>query len=156
MQTTAERPKLDASLDGTLGQLEAELVSSGLYAKEAKAMVATWRDQWFEDGLRVFYVLPRADTDAALPLKIDPAPDALTRVLVVRVEVLTPEQVQSVRRDLDQVKGWPEEDRAQAELQLLARRGRFAEPLMRRVLEGTGEGSDRQHLAALAQRMARP
>jgi hypothetical protein len=48
------------------------LVSSGLYEKEADAMIKTWRDSWFEEGMRIFYILPRGITDSTLPLQIDP------------------------------------------------------------------------------------
>ena len=60
-------------------------------------MLETWRDSWFEEGLRVFYVLPRAQTDAVLPVTIEPRPSELVRVLVGRVEVITPELEASVR-----------------------------------------------------------
>ena len=54
-------------------------------------MVNTWKDSWFaEDGVRVLYVLPRAWTDRTLPLKLDPAPRELVRVMVGRAEVLAP------------------------------------------------------------------
>ena len=78
-------------------------------------MLETWRDSWFEEGLRVFYVLPRAATDAALPLTIDPKPDELVRVLVGRVEVITPELEARVLADPKSY-------------------GRFAEPILRCAL----------------------
>jgi hypothetical protein len=53
-------------------------------------MVETWHDSWFEEGTRVFYIYPRAGVDVVLPLKITPAPDAVERVFVGRVEVLSP------------------------------------------------------------------
>ena len=53
---------------------------------EAAAMVATWRALWFEDGVRVLFMVPREFTDQALPLDLDPAPDELVRVLVGRVD----------------------------------------------------------------------
>src|SRR5262249_18446744 len=41
-------------------QMALALVKAGLYPSEARAMIKTWRDSWFEeDGLRVLYVLPR-------------------------------------------------------------------------------------------------
>ena len=30
-------------------------------------MVATWRDSWFEEGMRVFYLTPRSVVDSVLP-----------------------------------------------------------------------------------------
>jgi hypothetical protein len=35
------------------------LVEFGLYRKEAEPMVETWRDSWFEEGIRLFYIVPR-------------------------------------------------------------------------------------------------
>jgi hypothetical protein len=70
--------------------LEAILVEQGLYAKEAHAMVETWRDSWFEEGARVFYILPRAAVDAAVPLTVSPTPKETVRVFVGRIELLTP------------------------------------------------------------------
>jgi hypothetical protein len=117
------RPELTGSLPEVLHALEAELTSTGLYPKEAQAMVKTWKDQWFEEGLRVFYVLPRAATDAALPLTVEPRPDSLVRTMVTRVEVLTPEQIRAVRSQL----GGPELQKA------LAPYGRFAQVMLERA-----------------------
>jgi hypothetical protein len=85
-EVIAQRPELNRSVDEVLGELEQRLVKTGLYPKEAKAMVKTWRDQWFEDGLRAFFVLPTAETEALLPLTVSPKPTELVRVLVGRVE----------------------------------------------------------------------
>jgi hypothetical protein len=71
------------------------LVAEGLYEKEARAMVKTWESSWFGEegtGTRVLYTLPRRTTDELLPLKISPTPDETVRVLVGRIDVLTPEQ----------------------------------------------------------------
>ena len=37
-------------------------------------MIDTWRDSWFEEGMRIFYILPRKAVDGVLPLKITPSP----------------------------------------------------------------------------------
>jgi hypothetical protein len=70
--------------------LENELVARGLFRDEAAAMIETWRSSWFEEGLRVLYLLPRAKIDALLPLTITPAA-RLERVFVGRHELVTPE-----------------------------------------------------------------
>jgi hypothetical protein len=70
--------------------LESLLVEQGLYPREAHAMVETWRDSWFEEGARVFYIVPRSEVDAAVPLTVNPAPRETVRVFVGRVELLTP------------------------------------------------------------------
>lgn len=70
---------------------EDALVNAGLYRKEAAAMLNTWRTSYFDrSGLRIFWIVPRAFTDATLPLSMTPAPDSLERVLVGRSEVMTP------------------------------------------------------------------
>ena len=73
------------------GDFPRALERAGLTPDEARAMLATWRESYCErDGLRVFWLVPRAFTDHVLPLAITPAPDHLNRVLVGRTEVLTP------------------------------------------------------------------
>src|SRR6266704_3240154 len=97
---TIERPPLDQSTDSVIQDLKQVLVFSGLYEKEADAMIKTWRDSWFEEGSRVFYVLPRPTTDAVLPITIDPRPSDLVRVLVGRAELITPETKNSVKQQV--------------------------------------------------------
>jgi hypothetical protein len=110
-----ERPQLGDSRALLFAEFQQILVAHGLYEKEARAMLDTWRDSWFEEGLRVFYVLPRAAADSALPLTINPKPDELVRVLVGRVEVITPELEARVLADPKSF-------------------GRFAEPILKRAL----------------------
>ena len=55
-------------------------------------MLETWSLSYFEsEGLRVFFVLPQAWTDQRLPLSIS-TPADITRVMVGRVELITPRQ----------------------------------------------------------------
>ena len=68
----------------------------GFIAREAAAMVETWRDSWFEEGTRLFYLLPQSTVDAILPIEIDPKPAKITRVFVGRMEVVTPEMESEV------------------------------------------------------------
>ena len=110
-------PEMTGDLAQLRKQLVAELVEFGLYQKEAAAMVETWHDSWFEEGMRVFYVVPRPQTDALLPLKITPAPDSIARVFVGRVEVLSPWTRQTIQHAVD------EQDMAP-----LKKFGRFLEP----------------------------
>jgi hypothetical protein len=77
-------------------ELEQMLVTAGLYPKEAKAMVETWRDSWFEEGTRVFYVLPSSAVNTILPLSVTPAPAQVARVFVGRMEVLNAQTAQAV------------------------------------------------------------
>ena len=78
-------------------QMADALVAEGLYRAEAEAMVNTWRDAWFEDqGVRILYILPRAWTDATLPITLKPQPRELVRVMVGRAEVITPAMAEQV------------------------------------------------------------
>lgn len=125
------------------------LVEEGrLYEKEAQAMLKTWRDSWFEPGLRVFYLVPRKRVDEILPLAIEPAPARLERVLVGRVEILTPEMETSIRELVDRLGDSKIETRDGASAEL-AKFGRFAEPLLRRVLASTSDPEVRARIEAL-------
>jgi hypothetical protein len=95
-EVTVERPDLNPEGPDLGAELERALTGEGLYEKEARAMVKTWRDSWFEEGLRLIYILPRRYTDSVLPLEIAPAADSLVRVLVGRCEVVTPEMEESM------------------------------------------------------------
>jgi hypothetical protein len=99
------------------------LTANGLYEREAAAMVATWADSWFEEGTRLFYVVPRSFIDAVLPLIIDPPPAELTRVFIGRLE-LVPASTRTAVRD-----ALTRGDRA-----ALERHGRFLQPIAERVL----------------------
>jgi hypothetical protein len=114
--------------------LETLLVAEGLYAKEARAMVNTWADHWFEEGLRAFYLVPRERTDELLPLTLDPQPDELVRVLVGRLEMITPALRERVRA---LALGLVSDDRARrrAAAKQFAREGRFAEPVLIEIAE---------------------
>ncbi|MFL5245882.1 MAG: hypothetical protein ACJ8FY_27740 [Gemmataceae bacterium] len=69
------------------------LIEEGLFEKEARAMVKTWQSAWFgEEGTRVIYILPKDLTGELLPLRIEPKPTSLLRVLVGRHDVVTPER----------------------------------------------------------------
>jgi hypothetical protein len=83
-------PVLDASLDSLLPDLEASLVSSGLYPDEAHAMLETWKDSWFEEGSRLIYIVPDSFVEKILPLSIQRQPAKVQRVFVGRMELLTP------------------------------------------------------------------
>src|SRR5262245_50485907 len=87
-QTTMDLPQLSGEIASFEDTLRGWLLTAGLYEAEAQAMLDTWRTTWTEDGLRVFYVVPRAVTDAVLPLTITPSPAELVRVLIGRAAVL--------------------------------------------------------------------
>lgn len=119
---TIQRPPLTATIDSLTQDLRRMLTERGLYPREAAAMVDTWRDSWFDEGTRLFYLLPQPMVDRILPLDIDPKPSSITRVFVGRIEVLTPEiesDVAAALRTNDQP--------------VLRKYGRFLEPFSEMV-----------------------
>lgn len=107
--------------------METALISEGLFPDEAKAMVNTWKDSWFtEEGVRVFYILPRPWTDDILPLTLSPQPEELTRVMVGRAEIITPEVQATLSRLLVKAREGDANAHLQAEAEL-KKLGRFAE-----------------------------
>lgn len=129
--TTLDRPTLDSDVDGVAGALEKTLVAQGLHLREARSMIKTWRDTWFEEGLRVFYIVPRPLTDELLPLKLSAVPDELVRVLVGRAEILTPEMERTIEGLVAEVRA------GSAEAGVTLRKFRtYADPIVRRVLAG--------------------
>jgi hypothetical protein len=131
-EMTIARPPLNQNIESLLYEMKVMLMGSGLYEKEASAMLKTWRDSWFEEGLRVFYILPRPAIDAVLPITIDPQPSELVRVLVGRAEVITPEMERSVQTQVTLL-GDPSpavRDAAQREIR---KYGRFSEPILKRI-----------------------
>jgi hypothetical protein len=95
-----DAPELNASLDRLRGELTTALVQAGLYPKEAAAMVETWQDSWFEEGMRIIYLMPRTSVDAVLPLKVTPVKE-IQRVFVGRVEMLSPWTERTIRTAME-------------------------------------------------------
>jgi hypothetical protein len=90
--------KSPSELDALRGELADALLAEGLYADEARAMLATWRLSYFEsEGVRVFFVLPRPWTDTQLPLSIS-VPADITRVMLGRIELASPHQMTALRK----------------------------------------------------------
>jgi hypothetical protein len=96
-EVTLELPQAAANTGMLRAEMERILTSQGLFAKEAKAMVATWGDSWFEEGTRLFYFLPPGVVDSLLPLEIRPVPPHVARVFVGRMEIFTPAMKRSIR-----------------------------------------------------------
>lgn len=147
-QLIIERPETSQTLDKVLNELEKILVAEGLYAKEARAMIKTWQDSWFEEGLRVFYVLPTKATDEILPLNVVPKPKEIVRVLVGRAEVVTPEMEQDVRRQVGLLKSDSAETRAEAQKNL-QKHGRFYEPILKSLLASEKDAKVRAQIQKL-------
>lgn len=121
------------------------LVDRGLYEKEARAMVRTWSRSWFRtEGTRILYIVPKPIVSSLLPMQMNPVPHELVRVLVGRLEFITPEVEQEVEDALKQrASGIPGSQRR------LDRLGRFLEPHLRRVLQKTRDGGVRQEAKGL-------
>lgn len=152
-ETSSERPTLDGNIDLLISELKQTLVASGLYEKEAEAMIKTWRTSWFEEGVRVFYVLPREITDSVLPINIDPKPTQLVRVLVGRAEVITPEMEKSVQRQVRTL-GDPSPRVRQEAMRAIRTYGRFSEPILKRILESEQHGVIRARIKQLIETTA--
>ena len=147
-ETAIERFQLDKDPEAVIRDLRQVLVSSGLYEKEADAMIKTWRDSWFEEGMRIFYILPRGITDSTLPLQIDPQPAELVRVLVGRTEVITPEMENAVKRQVSLLSDASPKVREQASL-AIQKLGRFYEPILKRIVEDERDETVRARIRRL-------
>jgi hypothetical protein len=85
-----DAPELTSTIDELGRDLEGILVAQGLYHDEARAMVETWRNSWFEEGSRLLYIVPPSFVNEVLPLSINPVPAQTVRVFVGRLELVTP------------------------------------------------------------------
>jgi hypothetical protein len=152
------------TIDGLVEAVKDSLVAEGLYEKEAIAMVKTWRSSWFgETGTRLLYVVPRAITDALLPLDVSPTPEETVRVLVGRMEIMTPEQESRIAAMLQKSaaerqsewqmassEGREANYAGPAELTTL---GRLAEPALARARTTSKDPTIRAEARLLLQRM---
>ena len=116
---TFDPPSLTGDIDSLYAELEAILINQGLYADEAHAMVATWKDSWFEEGSRLIYIVPREFVDSVLPLTISPTPEQVVRVFVGRLEIVTPATAKAVNTAV-----------AANDEKTLNKYGRFLEPIL--------------------------
>jgi hypothetical protein len=123
-KTTLEPAALTEDITSLSKELEGVLISQGLYQDEAQAMVATWRNSWFEEGSRLLYIVPGAFVDRVLPLTISPAPAQTVRVFVGRMELVTPATERAVERAL-----------ASKDQVTLAKYGRFLEPILQTMMK---------------------
>ena len=152
------------TLDSLADAVKDALVKEGLYEKEAMAMVNTWRSSWFgEAGTRLLYVVPQPLTDAILPLDISPRPEETVRVLVGRMEIMTPAQESQIAALVSRSAA-----ERQAELETAASNGqaasyagpaeltslgRLAEPALARVSAISKDSAIRTEARLLLQRL---
>ena len=120
-----EQPRLTQNMRSLQNDLEKILQEEGMYPLEARAMVDTWRDTWFEQGSRLFYIVPSATVDELLPLEIKPKPVSVARAFVGRMEVITPASQQDVHQAIQR------NDRL-----MLETYGRFLSPIVDHFLAG--------------------
>ena len=142
------RPALTNDVAALASDLERALVVEGMFPREARAMIETWRDSWFEAGARLFYIVPRETVDRILPLTIDPVPAKIARAFVGRLEIFRAESLTEVARALET-----------RDVRTLARFGRFAEPMAQIVRSQLRPGIDVTALlneASLWQRTDQP
>ena len=107
-------------------QMHGALVADGLYPDEAHAMLETWKLSYFKSpGQRLFFLVPRDWTDAVIPLELS-RPAEITRVMVGRIELITPQQRHAIKQLAHHRKAL---DDATAK-SLYRTLGRFAEPML--------------------------
>ena len=135
--TTVDAPTLNGSLASLRDQLQRALTDAGLFPMEASAMLETWRDSWFEDGVRVFYLVPPMQVDAILPLEISPSPAHVARVFVGRMDVLTAATESAVERAI-----------TARDATTLDRYGRFLGPIADRLMARSASASERERVRA--------
>ncbi len=130
-------PAEPATVEKLSQAIVARLTSTGLYVKEARAMVKTWRSSWFgEEGERLLYFVPSPLVEKTLPLHVTPRPAETVRVLVGRLETMSlEEEAKIVALIRETFTDETEVSLAQQTLirALQARFGRFAEPALKRV-----------------------
>jgi hypothetical protein len=134
-QAALAPPPLDGSAEVLIRHLESMLISQGLYADEAHAMLETWKSSWFEEGSRLFYLVPRPFVDSVLPLSISPAPAETTRIFVGRLELITPATEQAVESAL-----------ASGDRTTLAKYCRFLEPILVTMIQNAHDPAKYQRL----------
>jgi hypothetical protein len=98
-------------------------------------MLATWRDLWFEEGTRVFYIVPQRDVEKILPLKVNPKPAQSARVFVGRMEIITAATEETVAAAI--------RAKDQTTLQAYAR---FLGPVTKRLLARSTNADDKAEL----------
>jgi hypothetical protein len=136
--TTIPRPALTKNFDALRRDLQTTLVARGLYEREAAAMIETWRDSWFDEGTRVFYVFPQEAVNEILPLQISPTPKQTARVFVGRIEIFTPTVQNDVERAI-----------RHNDLPALTKYGRFLEPIAMTIVPRFAQNEQGQITSAL-------
>ena len=138
-----DRPALVDNIESLRAGLRDILTREGLYPREAAAMVETWRDSWFEEGARLFYMLPQSAVDTILPLQVEPRPATVKRVFVGRMEIVTPEiesEVTEAMKTGDQL--------------VLRKYGRFLEPISQMLQQRSTASYDQKKVDSVMKLVA--
>src|SRR5207253_2114157 len=113
----------------------------------------TWEHSYFRtEGIRILYLVPRQRVDAVIPIHIKPAPDKLVRVMVGRIEVLTPTREKQIEKFVAEL-GATDFRTREAASNGLAGLGRLGEPALRRVLVTTADPEVRSRARILINRV---
>ncbi|MCJ8330491.1 MAG: hypothetical protein HRT89_17775 [Lentisphaeria bacterium] len=106
----------------------------GLFPKESKGMTDIWQKQYFEnEGLRIFYVMPRKLQDSFLKLSFSVTPVSLIRTNVVQYEIFTPEREKAVFLMIQKLGAETFRERRKAQEKLL-KADEFSDAYMKKVL----------------------
>ncbi|MGC4047019.1 MAG: hypothetical protein QM758_24755 [Armatimonas sp.] len=113
--------------------LHAALVDTGLFPDEATGMVRTWQSSWLgTEGVRALFLLPQSWTDTAIPINIYPKPTSLVRVMLGRIELLTPTREQAAAKAVLQASSADANLRQIGNTRLRAE-GRYLESILRHL-----------------------
>jgi len=150
-ESSPATPVADAAAAGKL--LRKILQDEGLYEKEADGLVRIWqKDIFSKQGLRAMYLMEEDDLEEMLPLSIQPAPDAIERVMLVRIECLSPDHEERILGLIKQLGGDQFRERQKAEEALL-QTGRIGQGLMRRVWEESDDPEIKVRLKRILRRV---
>ena len=114
------------------------LVESGLYEKEARAMVNTWTSSYFKtDGVRLLFVMPQSWTDRFIPMRIEPKPEAArARHGRPRRTARRAARERARKRPFGALAS-PDPAVRERAFETLRAEGRYVEPIVRRTLRTT-------------------
>ena len=140
---------LDQFAERVSADVASRLYASGLYEPEALAMVNTWKSSYFKtEGVRLLFVMPQSWTDRFIPMRIEPAPERLVRVMVGRVELLDTKREKRAEEAIRNLSSPVASVRERA-FETLRSAGRYVEPIVRRTLQTTTD----EHVRTLSRRL---
>lgn len=113
--------------------LHAALVDAGLFPDEATGMIRTWESSWLgTEGIRALFLLPQTWTDTTIPINVYPKPQSLVRVMLGRIELLTPNREQAAAKAALQATS-NDANQRQAGQKQLRTEGRYLESILRHL-----------------------